>query len=44
MRLQTNDPKAKQIMHELGQARDAMGYGRAQECLAHVSNAVGLEH
>jgi len=44
MRLTATDARAKQIMHELGEARTAMETGHAQECLGHVTNAVGLEH
>jgi hypothetical protein len=43
MRLSAGDSKGKQIQHELGMARTAMETGHAQECLMHVSNAVGLE-
>ena len=44
MRLPATNARGKQIMHELGEARTAMETGHAQECLAHVSNAAGLEH
>ena len=43
MRLTAADARGKQIMHELGEARTAMETGHAQECLGHVTNAVGLE-
>ena len=44
MRLPATDSRGKQIMRELGEARTAMETGHAQDCLSHVSNAVGLEH
>ena len=44
MHLTATDARGKQIMRELGEARTAMETGHAQDCLSHVSNAVGLEH
>jgi hypothetical protein len=43
MRLTATDSRGRLIQHELGEARTAMETGHAKECLAHVTNAVGLE-